>query len=73
MLRQLQDFLKQRGQACLADIAAHLKVDEAVALSMLRLLESRGRVRRITMNARLCGGCTRCAPDAREEWALTER
>ncbi len=69
MLQRIQTFLQARGQACLADIAAHLGVDERAVEPMLALLEQRGRVRRIVMNERLCGGCTRCAPRERIEWA----
>ena len=72
MLKRIEAFLKQRGRAPLADIAAHLGAAESAVRPMLALLERKGRVRRIVMNAQLCAGCTRCAPDAREEWALAE-
>ena len=69
MLREIQHFLRQHRQACLADIAAHVNAPESAVLPMLELLERKGRVRRVVMNERLCGGCTRCAPTARIEWA----
>ena len=72
MLREIQTFLKQHRQACLADIAAHLGAPESAVLPMLELLEKKGRVRRVVMNERLCGGCTRCDPQARIEWAWHE-
>ncbi len=72
MLKRIENFLKARGQACLADIAAHLGTSENAVLPMLELLEHKGRVRRIRMNAQLCAGCTLCAPNAREEWALAD-
>ena len=69
MLREIQHFLRQHRQACLADIAAHVQAPESAVLPMLELLEKKGRVRRVVMNERLCGGCTRCDPAARIEWA----
>ena len=69
LLRRIQDFLKQRGQACLADIAAATGADAASVEPMLELLAQKGRVKRIVMNERLCGGCVRCAPSERIEWA----
>ncbi len=69
MLREIQHFLKQHRQACLTDIAAHLGAPEGAVLPMLELLEKKGRIRRVVMNERLCGGCTRCDPQARIEWA----
>jgi predicted transcriptional regulator len=69
LLKRIQDFLKERGQACLEDIAAAVGADVASVEPMLELLEQKGRVKRIVMNARLCGGCTRCEPSNRVEWA----
>ncbi len=69
MLREIQHFLKLHRQACLADIAIAVGAPESAVLPMMELLEKKGRVRRVVMNERLCGGCTRCDPAARIEWA----
>ena len=68
MLREIQDFLRARGGACLADIAAHLRADPDAVRPMLELLAARGRVRRVEAAPRDCGGCTRCDPAALQLW-----
>jgi DNA-binding IclR family transcriptional regulator len=72
MLRDIQEFLRRNGQACLADIAAAVGAPESAVAPMLELLEKKGRVRRVVMTERLCGGCTRCDPTNRIEWAWAE-
>ncbi len=68
MLKDIETYLKERGAACLADIALHLKADPEAVFPMLKLLAARGRIRPLPMPRSSCGSCTRCAPDALALW-----
>ncbi len=69
MLNRILEYLKTRDAACLSEIAAHLEADAEAVRPMLRLLEARGRIRRISAgNPEGCGGCTACQPDALTLW-----
>ncbi len=68
MLRQLQEYLASRGEACQEEIAIALGMGSADVEPMLRLLEARGRVRRLKEDTRPCAGCARCHPGARTRW-----
>lgn len=72
MLKRIEQFLEERGQAPLAAIATRIGAPESAVLPMLELLERKGRVRRIRMKPQQCAGCTICPPNAREEWALAD-
>ncbi len=68
MLRQLEEYLRQQGRACLSDIALALETDMEAVLPMLELLAAKGRVRKQVMKSKNCGACTRCLPESLTTW-----
>ena len=68
MLKDIEAYLKERGPACLTDIALHLDADPDAISPMLELLAARGRIRPLPMPRSSCGSCTRCAPEALALW-----
>lgn len=66
ILQQVRDYIKQRGQATLADIALHVDADESAVRGMLQRWIDKGLVER-QMLASSCGSsCDKCAPAATE-------
>ncbi|HFB97655.1 MAG TPA: sugar metabolism transcriptional regulator [Bryobacterales bacterium] len=69
MLHRILEYLKTRDAACLSEIAAHLEADPDAVRPMLRLLEARGRIRRLSAaRPEGCGGCTACLPESLSLW-----
>ena len=72
MLRDIQDYMKNRRHACLSEIAAHLDAAPSAIAPMLELLAARGRIRRLVAQSQNCGACTKCSPDALIVWEWVE-
>ncbi|GEM_PF-182666 len=69
-LASLRDYLRQRGQATLAEVANHFRIPPEVARQMLEVWLRKGRVRRRWATASCGSGCSQCDPAATEiyEW-----
>ena len=75
ILADIRDYLEQRGQATLADIALHFDVDPDAIRGMLEVWIRKGRVY-FRMATASCGSsCSQCDPAATEiyVWAQAER
>ena len=70
ILAEIETYLSQHERVALPDLARHLAVEPDALRAMLRMLERKGRVRRLQAEA-ACGGCSKCDPDTLEifEWA----
>ena len=73
ILPEIERYLSQHGRAALADLSQHLHVEPEALRGMLRVLQRKGRVRKLQAQT-LCGGCTKCSPTNTEvfEWAGEE-
>ena len=69
ILTRLRDYLKQRGQASLRDLATRFDTDEDTLRGLLEHWVRKGKVRRLP-GGTPCSGCTSCAPETVElyEW-----
>ena len=65
------NHLRLNGRSSTRDIAATLDITPAALREMLKLLESKGRVRRLPSGTTCSGGCVKCAPDTIELYELT--
>ena len=68
MLKQIQEFLKNRRGACLSDIATHVGADPQAVSGMLEILAAKHRIRKIDNAMPKCGGCTHCVPQSLIVW-----
>ena len=59
LLSRLRNYLSERQQATLGDLALRLEADPAALRGMLGFLERKGCVRRLPPEGN-CKGCTRC-------------
>ena len=62
ILRQVGDYLKQRGEATLADIALHVDADESAVLGMLDQWINKGLVERRALASGCGSSCSKCEP-----------
>ena len=72
MLAGIRNYLRQRGQATLADIAHHFRVSPEVARQMLEVWERKGKVYRRAATASCGTSCSQCDPAATEIWEWSE-
>lgn len=66
ILSQVRDYLADRGQATLADIALHFDAEPEAVRIMLERWISKGRVERRKVEAACGTSCNRCDPAAME-------
>lgn len=66
ILQQVGEYLQQRGQATVADIALHVDADESAVRSMLERWISKGLVEKRTLASSCGSSCSKCAPAATE-------
>ena len=59
ILQDIRQYLQQRGQATLYDIATHFDLDPEVARAMLQFWISKGRVRQLSQGD-ACGDSCHC-------------
>ena len=69
ILSQVRDYLKQRGQCTLSDIALHFDTDADAVRGMLDVWIRKGKVRK-TSGTESCGtSCQSCDPAATEVYS----
>jgi putative ferrous iron transport protein C len=61
ILAELRDYIRQRGQASLQDLARHFDTEPEVLRGMLAHWVRKGQVHHHIING-CCGGCTQCDP-----------
>ncbi len=71
MLSRLKAYLRQRGQASLADLGNHFDVPPDAMRGMLEQWIRRDKVKRLA--APQCDGCTQCDPTGMEIYAWVEK
>ena len=62
ILSDLRDYLRQRGQASLQDMALHFDADPEALKGMLEHWIRKGKVTRQTAKASCGDSCTQCDP-----------
>ena len=67
ILADIKAYLRQRGQASLADLALHFDSEPEALRGMLEVWIRKGRVRKIQLGGS-CGGCSECDPTAGETY-----
>lgn len=66
MLGAIKEYLAQRGQATLADIALHVDAEPDAVRGMLQHWMRKGRVEQRKVEAACGTSCNRCDPAAME-------
>ncbi len=66
ILSQVRDYLAERGQATLADIALHFDAEPGALRGILEQWERKGRVEKRKVEAACGTSCNRCDPAAME-------
>jgi hypothetical protein len=66
ILSDLKRYLKERGQATLADMALHFRSDPQAVRGMLDVWIRKGKVVKHSASASCGDGCARCDPGALE-------
>lgn len=66
ILSDIRDYLSERGQASLADMALHFDTEPEAMRGMLDHWVSKGKVDRRKVEAACGTSCNRCAPAAME-------
>lgn len=72
ILSDIRDYLRQRGQATLADIALHFDTDPDALRGMLQVWVEKGKVHRQMATASCGGSCTQCDPASTEIYVWSE-
>ena len=62
ILSRVNDYLRHRGRASLADMALGLGTTPDALRDMLAILERKGRARRLPAGTACGGGCCKCNP-----------
>lgn len=76
ILSQIRDYLKQRGQCTLSDIALHFDTDADAVRGMLDVWIKKGKVERRSATASCGTSCQSCDPATTEVYfwkALAEK
>ena len=66
ILSQVRDYLKQRGQCTLSDIALHFDTDADAVRGMLDIWVRKGKVEKRSATASCGTSCQSCDPAATE-------
>ncbi len=72
ILSDIRDYLQQRGQATLADIALHFDTDPDAVRGMLQVWIQKGKVHRQMATASCGGSCTQCDSASTEIYIWNE-
>lgn len=65
ILSDIRDYLRQRGQASLSDLALHFDSDPDAIRGMLAIWVRKGKVSKLQTSGS-CGGCNQCDSSANE-------
>ena len=71
IITRVTDYLKERRRASLTDMAHELETTPEALRDMLRILERKGRVRRLPSGTACGGGCSKCSPETIEIYETT--
>jgi len=66
ILAEIRDYLEERGQATLADIALHVDADPDAVRGMLQVWIDKGKVYKQMATGSCGGSCTQCDPATTE-------
>ena len=72
ILGRIRDYLRERGQANLLDLALHFDTTPDAMRGMLEPWLRKGRVRRVAMDAACGSGCSQCVPEVTEVYVWAE-
>ena len=72
ILSQIRDYLKQRGQCTLSDIALHFDTDADAVRGMLDIWIRKGKVEKRSATASCGSSCQSCDPAATEVYYWVE-
>lgn len=72
ILSQIRDYLKQRGQCTLSDIALHFDTDADAVRGMLGIWIRKGKVEKRSATASCGTSCQSCDPAATEVYYWVE-
>ncbi len=72
ILSQLKDYLRERGQATLLDVALHFGIDPDTARGMLEIWVRKGRIHRRMATASCGTRCSQCDSAATEIYVWGE-
>jgi len=72
ILSQIRDYLKQRGQCTLSDIALHFDTDANAVRGMLEIWIKKGKVEKRSATASCGTSCQSCDPAATEIYIWQE-
>lgn len=73
ILSDIRNYLEQRGQATLGDIALHFDAEPDAVRGMLELWMQKGKVHRQMATASCGDSCSQCDPSATEIYVWNER
>jgi hypothetical protein len=72
ILTEVRDFIRDRGQVALRDLALHFDMDEEAMRGVIAHWVLKGKVRKLPSGT-TCSGCSSCTPETIEIYAWTER
>lgn len=73
ILSEIADFLQERHQASLADIARHFNAEPSAVRGMLEVWIAKGKVKKLKTFSACTNSCSQCSPDSIEWYAWTLR
>jgi DeoR/GlpR family transcriptional regulator of sugar metabolism len=72
ILSEIRDYLKQRGQCTLSDIALHFDTDADAVRGMLDIWVKKGKVEKSSATASCGTSCQSCDPATTEVYTWSE-
>lgn len=66
ILSELKSYLRDHGQASLADMVLHFEAEPDVLRAMLQVWMHKGKVECYSVSPDCGGNCNRCPPEATE-------
>ena len=72
ILSEIRDYLKQRGQCTLSDVALHFDTDANAVRGMLEIWVKKGKVEKSSATASCGTSCQSCDPATTEVYIWSE-
>lgn len=72
ILTQVRDYLRQKGQAPLRDMALEFAMDQDALRPIIEQWISKGKVKKLPLGTNCGGGCSSCAPETIEIYQWLE-